>query len=359
MSKQTIRVAADVLKQASERLLQKAGVPADQAAMIAQIIVEADLRGIDSHGVLRLPAYIRRVQAGTMTAKTETKILRERGASVLLDAQHGFGQIAGVNAMHEAMARAEKYGTALVAVRNSGHFGIAAYYAMLALPRKMIGLISANAAPSMAAWGGTTALLGTNPICAAIPTGGDVDIVLDMASSVVARGKIRLAANKGERIPSGWALDAQGMPTEDPAAAMKGTLLPIGGPKGYGLALVLDVLSGVLTGSDFGAHIASTDDLDRNVSAGFVVQAIDIAAFADSQEFEKNIQAMIAEIRNSPRAQGVDRIYLPGEIEWLKQRERLATGVPVPESLLQNLNQLADELNVHLEWPVSEKEEMS
>ncbi len=358
MSNQTNRVSADDLKTACERLLQTAGVPADQAAMIAQIVVEADLRGIESHGVLRLPAYIRRVQAGTMTAKTETKILRERGASLLLDAQHGFGQIAGVNAMDEAMSRAERHGTSFVAVRNSGHFGIAAYYAMLALPRKMICTISANAAPSMAAWGGTVPLLGTNPICVAIPTGGDVDIVLDMASSVVARGKIRLAANKGERIPSGWALDAQGLPTEDPAAAMRGTLLPIGGPKGYGLALVVDVLSGVLTGSDFGAHIASTDDLDRNVSAGFVVQAIDIAAFADPGDFEKNIQAMIAEIRNSPRAQGIERIYLPGEIEWLKKQERLATGIPVPGSLLRNLNQLADELGVHLEWPTLEKEGM-
>src|SRR5512139_855230 len=142
MSKQTTRISADILKQACERLLVKAAVPADQAAVIAQIVVEADLRGIESHGVLRLPAYIRKVRAGTMTANTETKILRDRGASLLLDAQHGFGQIAGVNAMHEAMIRAEKFGTGLVAVRNAGHFGIAAYYAMLALPHKMIGIVS-------------------------------------------------------------------------------------------------------------------------------------------------------------------------------------------------------------------------
>jgi LDH2 family malate/lactate/ureidoglycolate dehydrogenase len=137
---------------------------------------------------------------------------------------------------------------------------------------------------------------------------------------------------------------------------MKGTLLPIGGPKGYGLALVVDVLAGVLTGSDFGSHIASTDDLDRNVSAGFVMQVVDIAAFAELQEFEQGIQSMIAEIRNSPRAQGVERIYLPGEIEWLKKQERLATGIPVPDSLLRNLNQLADELGVRLEWPAFDKE---
>jgi LDH2 family malate/lactate/ureidoglycolate dehydrogenase len=351
MSKQTIRIPAHDLIQACERLLKKAGVPSDQAAVIAQIVVEADLRGIESHGVLRLPAYIHRVMAGTMTAKTEPRILRERGASLLLDAQHGFGQIVGVHAMNEAMSRAEKYGTGLVAVRNAGHFGVAAYYAMMALPHKMIGMISANAAPSMAAWGGTIPLLGTNPICVAVPTGGDVDIVLDMASSVVARGKIRLAVNKGEKIPLGWALDAQGLPTEDPAAAMKGTLLPIGGPKGYGLALVVDVLAGVLTGSKFGSHIASTDELNSQVSAGFVVQAVDIAAFAEPAKFEKDIQSMIAEIRNSPRASSVERIYLPGEIEWLKKQERLERGIPVPDGLLQKLNQLADELDVRLEWP--------
>jgi LDH2 family malate/lactate/ureidoglycolate dehydrogenase len=328
-------------------------VPKDQAAVIARIIVEADLRGIESHGVLRLPAYIRRVQTGTMTAATEPKLLRERGASVLMDAQHGFGQIAGVQAMNEAISRAKEYGIGLVAVRNSGHFGIAAYYAMMALPQKMIGMVTANAAPSMSAWGGTIPVLGTNPICVAVPTGGDVDIVLDMASSLVARGKIRFAASQGESIPLGWALDAQGLPTEDPAAAMTGTLLPIGGPKGYGLALVADILAGVLTGAEFGSRVAATDELDRLVSAGFVVQAVDIAAFAEPARFEQDIQSMIAEIRNSPRASGVERIYLPGEIEWLKKQERLEKGIPVPNSLLLELGKLANELGVRLEWPAS------
>jgi LDH2 family malate/lactate/ureidoglycolate dehydrogenase len=294
--------------------------------------------------------------AGTMTATTELRILRERGASLLLDAQRGFGQIAAVHAMNEAMSRAEEHGIGIVAVRNAGHFGIAAYYAMMALSRKMIGMICANAAPSMAPWGGTNPLLGSNPICVAVPTGGDVDIVLDMASAVVARGKIRLALSEGKDIPVGWALDAQGHPTEDPAAAMKGTLLPIGGPKGYGLALVVDILAGVLAGASFGANIASIHELTSEVSAGFVVQALDISAFADPAKFEEDIQSMIAEIHSSPRAPGVDRIYLPGEIEWLKKQERLETGIPVPHSLLQELDNLADELNLDLEWPISSED---
>jgi LDH2 family malate/lactate/ureidoglycolate dehydrogenase len=351
MTNKTYLLTADILIRSCKRLLEKAGVPNDQADLIAKIIVEADLRGIESHGILRLPAYIRRVTAGTMTAVTELSVLKERGASLLLDAQNGFGQIAASYAMEEALDRAEKYGVGFVAVRNAGHFGIASHYAMMALPRKMIGMVFANAAPSMAAWGGTIPLLGTNPICFAIPTGGDVDIVLDMASSIVARGKIRLAVKKGKQIPADWALDSQGLPTRDPAAAMKGTLLPIGGPKGYGLALIVDILAGVLTGSNFGRHVSSTLDFDKKVSAGFVVQALDISAFTEPDVFNKDIQSLIAEIRNSPLAPGVERIYLPGEIEWLRQKERESTGIPVPNSLLAELHNLSKELNVELDLP--------
>jgi LDH2 family malate/lactate/ureidoglycolate dehydrogenase len=286
-----------------------------------------------------------------MTARTELKPVRERGASLLLDAQHGFGQIAGIRAMDEALRRAESHGLSFVGVRNSGHIGIAAYYAMMALPRKMIGSVSANAAASMAPWGGKAPMLGTNPICVAIPTGEDVDIVLDMASSVAARGKIRLAVSTRKQIPLGWALDAQGLPTQDPEAAMKGTLLPIGGPKGYGLALVVDILAGVLTGSSYGAHVPSVHDVAEPVSSGFVVQALDIAAFADPAEFEKDIQALIAETRGSPRASNVDRILLPGEPEWRTKQERLELGIPVPDSLRRELMRLGSDLGVRLEWP--------
>lgn len=351
MSDETLLIGADVLNKACESLLEKVGVPGDQAKTIAEVVVEADLRGIGSHGILRLPAYIRRTMAGTMTADTQIKVLRERGASLLLDAQCGFGQVAAVFAMEQAISKAEKHGIGFAAVRNAGHFGIAAHYAMMALSHHMIGMVSANSAPSMAAWGGASPLFGTNPICVAVPTGADVDIVLDMASSVVARGKIRLAVKKGEEIPLNWALDPQGLPTSDPNAAMKGTLLPIGGPKGYGLALVVDILSGVLTGSSFGKDVPMTLEFDRNVSAGFVVQAIDISAFTEPDDFYEDIQALIVDIHKSPRAPGVERIYLPGEIEWLNQQERQEKGIPVPNSLLQELKQMAKELKVELDLP--------
>lgn len=350
MSHHISKIPAEVLTQNCVRLLVKAGIPIDQAALIAEIVVEADLRGIGSHGVLRFPAYIHRVQNGTLTAHTELKILRQKGATLLIDGQHGFGQIAGVYAMREALERAAKHGSGMVAVRNVGHFGIAAYYAMLALPKKMIGMVCANAAPSMAAWGGTVPLLGTNPISVAIPTGQPVDIVLDMASSVVARGKIRYAASQNQSIPQGWALDSDGQPTEDPHEAINGTVLPIGGPKGYGLALVADVLSGVLAGSAYGPNIVSLHEMTRDVAGGLVLQAIDISAFADPDEFERRLQDLIAEIRRSPPAPDVERIYLPGEIEFLTKLERLEEGIPVPQNLLQELDRLADELGVELEW---------
>ncbi len=344
MSGETVRIQAGVLAQACSTLLENVGVPPDEARLIAEIVVEADLRGVESHGLLRLPAYIHRVQAGLMTPKTEVKVLRERSASVLLDAQRGFGQVAGVLAMNQAMERARQHGVGVAAVRNANHFGIAAYYAMMALPQRMVGIVMANAAPSMAAWGGAAPVLGTNPICIAIPTGGDVDIVLDMASSVVARGKIRLAASKGERIPLGWALDAEGRPTDDPKAALDGTLVPIGGPKGYGLALIIDVLSGVLSGADFGTRLTSVHDLKQPSSVGFVMQALDISAFADWDDFRRDMQTLVSDILNSPRAPGVERIYLPGEIEWLKRQDRLQNGVPVPASVLAEIRGLAREL---------------
>lgn len=350
MTDKTVTVSAGNLVRACQLLLKKVGVPEDEAAIIAQVVVEADLRGIESHGILRLPAYIHRVQAGLMTPHTAIQSVRERGASALLDAQHGFGQVAGVRAMEDAIRRAREHGVGFVGVRNANHFGIAAYYAMMALPERMIGMVFANAAPSMAAFGGIAPVLGSNPICVAIPTGGDVDIVLDMASAVVARGKIRLAAAKGDKIPFGWALDAEGRPTEDPQAALDGTLVPIGGPKGYGLALVVDILAGALTGSDFGTDIASVHELHRQTSVGFTVQALDVTAFADWGDFERDMRSLTQRIVGSPRAVGVNRIYLPGEIEWLKKQERLRTGIPVPHSLLNQLAELGEELGVSLDF---------
>lgn len=353
MAEDVIRVPVEQLRDACRRILEKIGVPPDQAQVIAEVVVEGDLRGVESHGVLRLPAYVHRVQKGLMRAVTELRMVLERPATLLLDAGGGFGQVAGVEAMDRAVEKARQCGVGMVAVRNANHFGVAAYYAMRALPHRMIGIVASNAAPSMAAWGGAAPVLGTNPICVAIPTGQDVDIVLDMASSQVARGKIRLAANKGEPIPLGWALDAEGKPTQEPKEALKGTLLPMGGPKGYALALVVDVLAGVMTGADFSVHLSSVHDLNQSSSVGFVMQAVDLSAFIPWEEFTPRMKELVDIIRNSPRAPGIERIYLPGEIEWLKTQERWQAGIPIAPSVLRELQALAKELDVRVELPTS------
>ncbi|MCS7178589.1 MAG: Ldh family oxidoreductase [Anaerolineae bacterium] len=353
MAEDSVRVTADALLEICERILRGVGVPVDQARIIAEVTVAADLRGVGSHGVLRLPAYIHRVRAGLMAADTRIGVIRERGAAMLLDAHGGFGQVAGVYAMNRAIERARQHGVGIVAVRNANHIGMAAYYTMLALPHRMVGIAATNAAPSMAAWGGTRPVLGTNPISVAVPTGQEVDIVLDMATSVVARGKIRSAACKGERIPLGWALDAEGRPTEDPEAALKGTLLPIGGPKGYGLALVVDVLAGVLTGSDYSIYLASLHDMSRRASVGFMMQAVDVAAFSDWEKYTEHMKLLMEAIRSSPLAPGVDRIYLPGEIEGLREREYRQAGIPLPTRVLEELQKLAMDLGVRVDLQIT------
>jgi LDH2 family malate/lactate/ureidoglycolate dehydrogenase len=342
------RIPAAALTEACVRVLERVGVPADQAALIADVCVQADLRGVESHGVLRLPAYIHQVMRGLMAADTRTALVRDHGAMALLDGQGGFGQVAAAEAMRLAVRKAQEYGLAAVGVRNAGHFGMAAYYAMMALPHDAIGIVISNAAPSMAPWGSVEPILGSNPLCVAIPTRSDTPIVLDMATTLVARGKIRLAAEKGETIPTTWALDSSGRPTQDAAAALKGTLLPIGGPKGYGLSLVNDVLAGVLTGSRFGTSIPSVHDTTRPSSVGFYLQAIEIQVYLPLDDFFGRIQQLIAEIKGCRRAEGVSRIYLPGEPELERARDRLANGIPVPGALLKGLRDLAADLHVSL-----------
>jgi LDH2 family malate/lactate/ureidoglycolate dehydrogenase len=330
-------------------LLRVVGVPEDQASVVADVLVRADLRGTASHGVLRLPAYIHKIQAGLLKPDTPWTCLRETPATALFDAGMGLGPVAGLWGMKEAVKRAEQCGISTVGVRNASHFGIAAYYALQAVEAGMIGVAISNAAASMAPWGGVEARLGTNPVCVAIPTQDEIPLVLDMAVSVVARGKIRLAQREGQLIPQGWALDANGQPTTDPQAAIDGTLLPIGGPKGYGIALVNDILSGILTGSPSGVEVRSVHDLEHPSPVGFFFQVIQIEAFSSPHEFFDRLGAQLTAIRNSPRARGVERIYIPGEIEWECEQERRRNGIPIGSATLKALHELAEELGVQIQ----------
>ncbi|HHY92635.1 MAG TPA: Ldh family oxidoreductase [Firmicutes bacterium] len=340
-------VTGEELKAFAAKVFQNLGIPAADAEVTAQILVQADLRGIDSHGVARLPIYAKRLKLGLINKQPNIKVVRDRPGAAVVDGDNGLGQVVGHKAMTLCLEKARQHGVAVVGVKNSNHFGIGAYYAMMALKEDMIGMVATNTSPLMAPFGGKEALLGTNPIAIAIPAGTQRPVVLDMATSLVPRGKIEIAARKGEKIPVGWAIDQDGRPTQEPEEALKGTLLPMGGPKGYGLALVVDILCGVLTGAAFGAHTGSLfGDLDRPQNIGHFMLAVDVNSFRPLTEFKNTMDSLILSIKNSAPAEGFKELFLPGEIEYIKTEERAQKGIDLNPVVVQNLLDLARELGI-------------
>jgi LDH2 family malate/lactate/ureidoglycolate dehydrogenase len=323
------------------------GVPPGDAAIVADTLVEADLRGVHSHGVWWVKGYTERLRLGGLNPHPHLAIVRETPAMVLLDADGALGQVASVAAMRQAIAKAKTGGVGVAAVRNSNHFGAAAYYAQMAAGAGQIGFATTDAEPTMAPWGGAQKLVvGNNPLAYAIPVDDDFTLVLDMAQSVVAWGKIFLAAQRGEKIPTSWALDAAGEPTDDPQAAMAGVLLPVGGYKGYGLALVMQILSSVLSGATFGPTMPQMADPSIVQGHGHFFLALDIAHFSDPADFRQRMAQVVAEQRATPLAKGVERIYLPGEIEHHKRQARLAQGIPLEPYVVNALLAVGEELGV-------------
>jgi LDH2 family malate/lactate/ureidoglycolate dehydrogenase len=247
------------------------------------------------------------------------------------------------------MRKAQENGVGVATVRNSNHFGAAAYYALMAAHQQQIGFATTDAEPTMAPWGGAQKLVvGNNPLAYAVPVDDDFTLVLDMAQSVVAWGKIFLAAQRGEKIPPTWALNAEGEATDDPQAAMAGVLLPVGGYKGYGLALMMQVLSSVLSGATFGPTMPPMADPSVSQGHGHFFLALDIEHVIPLADFRRNMAQMVAEQRAVPLAKGVERIYLPGEIEQIKRQERLTTGIPLEPYVLAALAQVGEELGLEI-----------
>ncbi len=332
------RVRPGPLRDFCSGILEQLGVPHGDADIVADSLVEADLRGLESHGVMRMGIYVERLELGLANATPKVAVLEETPASVLLDGDHGLGAVVGVQAMDLCLRKAETAGVAMAGVRNSTHFGAAAYYAMQALPRNMIGIAVTNAPATMPPWGGRRPYLGTNPVAVAVPAGQELPVVLDMATSVVARGKIILAEKLGQSIPLGWAVDPAGKPTTDACRALEGAVLPVGGPKGYGISLIVDVLAGVLMGAPFGPHIGNLyGNRTEPQRLGHAFGVINVAAFAGVERFKAEMDQLIHEVKIQPRAEGVERIYLPGEIEFEAARERGQRGIPLPEEVWQML----------------------
>ena len=339
-------VTAATLRDFITRIYVAAGVPEADAATVAALMTEADLNGADSHGVFRLPQYVRRMLAGGMNPQAKPHIVEERAASALIDGDNGLGHLAVTLAAQTAIAKARTAGVAWCGVRNGNHAGPASLYARMPMQAGMIGMYMAvGSANHLPPWGGLELLLSTNPIAIAVPSGEEPDVVLDMATTVAAYGKVKVKAQRGEMMPEGWMIDRQGNPLLDPKRANEGLLLPIGGYKGYGLALMLGLLAGTLNGAAMGRDVVDFNADDTSVTnTGQAILAIDIAAFGDPALFRRNVDNLVRDLRDSERLPGTDRIWMPGEQSALKRREREAPGIPMPAPLRAVLDTLADQV---------------
>ncbi len=346
------------LKEFVAAALTKVGVPPEDAAIVADVLVAADLRGVESHGVARLESYyVSRIRAGQIEAKPNVQTARETPTSLLVDAGNGLGHPAAKRTMERILDKAEQSGAAFGAVRNSNHFGIAGYYAMLALDRDMIGIASTNSVRYGAPTFGKDVLLGTNPLAFAIPAQKEPAFVLDFATTTVPKGKLEVYNRKGKQLNPGWAIDANGHETLDPNVALKGALLPLGGygvdnggHKGYGLGLLVDILCGVLSGGAFGNDLPAPNDgpLPGRISHFFAAFKID--GFRDPAQFKADMDTELRAFKDSAKAPGHDRIYVAGEIEHEKTLYNREHGVPVHVKVWDGLQKLAADLDLPFDF---------
>lgn len=329
-------VKADALREFARKLLMSVGVPPDDATLAGDSLVESNLRGVDTHGVTRLKVYCERIEKGLVKAKPQMRFELHRPGAGVLDGDCGLGQVVTSRAIDTACDLAAKGGIGAVAIQNSAHFSAAAYYAARAARRGMVGFVVGHAEADVVPFGGRAPVLGTNPISVAFPSDGPEPFIMDMATSAVPMGAVLLAAKEGRAIPADWAVDAEGRPVTDPKLAK--AVKPMAGPKGYALAIVIDVLSSLLTGAGFGRHIRRQyDDWTQPQRLGAFCWAIDIGAFVPPEEFGRRIAEMFGEIRAVPPAEGFAKVCIPGELEAAKKRDRLAGGVPLGEGVVAEL----------------------
>lgn len=340
------RVQADDLLGFVADAFRRCGMGDDDAALLADSLVVADLRGVHSHGVLRVPEYVKKLTVDGVDPRGRPSLVRDGGACLVVDGGNSMGQIGAQFAMARVIERAEAHGIAAAGVRGSNHCGTMAYYAMQALPRDMIGLATTNALPTMAPWGGAERILGINPLGVAIPAGEELPIVYDAAFSGSSHGKIRIYEQKGLKLPEGWALDLDGRPTTDPTAAIDGLLQPIGGFKGAGLAMLMGILSSMLSGAAYGTELGNMEDGPKAGQDGHFFAAIRVDAFEDVARFKGRVDAAIRELHAVRLAPGVDQVYAPGELELTTEREYRRDGIPLNDVTLADLRRVAADLDL-------------
>jgi LDH2 family malate/lactate/ureidoglycolate dehydrogenase len=342
--------AADTTRVDPHRLLDfttavyvGAGMPEEDARLAADTLVQADLWGHQSHGVLRLPWYVGRLRAGVCEPVTRPEFIVDAGAIAVMDGLHAMGQVLTARAMEDAVRRAKVHGIGAIALRNSNHFGTAMYYTVMAAREGCIAFLSTNASPAMAPWGGRKKTVGTNPWSWAAPAGKHAPMVLDVANTGVARGKIYLARQKGLPIPEGWAINAAGAPTTDPQEAIDGIILPMAQHKGYAIAVMMDMLSGALSGSHCGTGVFGPYQTEHRSGAGQFMIALNVQAFRPMADFEAQMESLIAELKSVPLAPGFEEVFYPGEIEARHDSENRRSGLLLPADTIRDLRKLAQD----------------
>jgi LDH2 family malate/lactate/ureidoglycolate dehydrogenase len=342
------RVAFDALREFITLAMTRLGLPPADAAVVGELMAQADLQGSDGHGVIRLAPYAKRIKSGGMNLNPKIKVVQERAGMALLDGDNGMGHLVMQRAAEMAIEKARHCGVAWVGSVHSNHAGPASLYARMPMAKDMIGMYFAvGNANHLPPWGGLDMLLSTNPIAVAVPAGEEPPVVLDMATTVAAYGKVKAKAQRGEQMPVGWMIDRLGQPLTDPKRSDEGFLLPIGGYKGYGLALIVGLLAGTLNNAALGKEVVDfNQDFVTPTNTGQAILAIDISAFGEVAAFKARVDHLVREMRASERMPGVERIWLPGEQSHDRRVVQERDGIALAPALVAQLVQVAKELGI-------------
>ncbi len=328
-------------------IFQKAGLSRDHAEAVTDNFLMADLRGVSSHGISRIMVYCTRVASGLINPNPDIRIVKEAPAAVTFDGDNGMGVVVGTKAMEDCIERAGQYGIAAAAVRNSNHYGIAAYYAFMAAEKGMIGMSFTTAPPSIAPWGGMEPMFGTNPICIVVPAKKYRPLVFDAATSVVARGKINLADIEGTDIPEGWAVTREGYPTTDPKEALSGIMLPFGTYKGSALTMMVAILCSELSGGLTNPELPNLySNLDRKQEVGHFFVAMDVSKFTEYDDFVERVDSLIDKIKANPVRPDMDRLYYSGEIEYENEDFFREHGIGCGDGVLRDIATLCEKFGI-------------
>lgn len=348
------RIWFEDLRSFCQQAYMKAGVPEEEAYIVADLLARSNLRGVETHGVMRLPIYIKRLQKGYVRIEARLTYLKDKGPVGFAEAHGSLGHVIAHRAMQRAIEKAEEYGIGWVSVKDSGHFGVAGLFAMMAAEKDLVGYVCTNSAPMMAPLGGRERIIGNNPLSYAFQAGQYPPVVVDFSCSVVASGKLILARKKGERIPLGWAYDKDGQPTEDPYEGYEGggSLAPMGAHKGYGLTVAHEILTAVLTGGKWTRNIKSLYEEDKTGIQGTChsFMALDPECFIGREAFKENLDRYIKSIKDSGQAKGVSEILMPGEPEFRTESEGLKEGIPLASNTVDELISLGQSLGISIRF---------